>query len=291
MAREKRNRLVAGKGVKKNGIYIHRDHASSFESLPPGPHPLSVARDIHEHIPKLSKKGVIFRASQATIDQRYSELQAMIDALFEDDVPMLIKELRSTRIFTDFFGLWRGDRDLVRKAEKQPATPKRNSITSSMFSAYFSASSPSLSNSGSPKQQGSQAGSPRRRISSTSGTSTEFAPVPRIPVTQRQPLAHSPSRLHSSPAIHSITQSPARFNPHVAEGLVSEKPSLASLPEDCEAPPSSPASLDGLTAQLRPHIAAMANGAHRHATVFRPPIRQAESLYEVSDGKSDPFCE
>ena len=32
MAREKRNHLAAGKGVKKKGVYHHGDHAASFES-------------------------------------------------------------------------------------------------------------------------------------------------------------------------------------------------------------------------------------------------------------------
>ncbi|KAF8552068.1 hypothetical protein OG21DRAFT_1486528 [Imleria badia] len=67
-AREKCNRLAAGKGVKKNGVYIHSDQAASWESLPFGPDPSDIAWDIHEYIPKLTEKGTLFRASQETID-------------------------------------------------------------------------------------------------------------------------------------------------------------------------------------------------------------------------------
>src|ERR1700720_2918574 len=90
LSRLKRKRLAAGKGVKKNGIYIQKDQASSFESLPPGPDPSSVAKSIHDYIPKLTNKGTIFSASQATVNQRHHELQACIKALFQDDTPMLI---------------------------------------------------------------------------------------------------------------------------------------------------------------------------------------------------------
>ena len=147
MSRAKRRRLVAGKGVKKNGVYMHKDHASSFESLPPGPDPNSIAKNIHDYVPKLTKKGTLFRASQATIDQRYRELQACIDGLFKEGVPMLIQELRESRRVTDFFGYWRRDFDLAlkqqkgRNHEKQP----RHSISSSVFSTYFTASTPNLS--------------------------------------------------------------------------------------------------------------------------------------------------
>lgn len=82
MAREKITRLAAGKGVKRDGMYIQSDQAASFDSLPPGPDPQSVARDIHKFIPKLTKKGTLFRASQATVDQRFAEFSAMIHAFF-----------------------------------------------------------------------------------------------------------------------------------------------------------------------------------------------------------------
>ncbi|KIK55155.1 hypothetical protein GYMLUDRAFT_884031 [Collybiopsis luxurians FD-317 M1] len=139
LARMKRQRLLAGKGVKRDGFYL-QDRASSWESLPPGPEANSVARDIHDIVPKMTKKGTLFRASQATIDQRHAELTAFVEALFADDVPTLIAELRADRIVTDFFGYWRRDYDLAMKQERvsggKPAKP-RSSITSSVLSSYF----------------------------------------------------------------------------------------------------------------------------------------------------------
>jgi hypothetical protein len=133
MAKAKRQRLAAGKGVKRNGIYIH-DQASSFESLPPGPDPHSVANNVHDYLPKLTKKGTIFRASQATINQRQKEITALVNALWKDDVPALIKELREDRIITDFFGFWRRDDDLaVKERNRKPPpnlSPRRSSLTS-----------------------------------------------------------------------------------------------------------------------------------------------------------------
>jgi hypothetical protein len=169
MAREKRNRLgalmnshffsadllmgsgdnpVAGKGVKKNGLYIH-DRAASFESLPPGPDPNSVPKDVHYFLPKLTKKSTFFSPSATTISQRIEELHNLISALLSGEMPALIKELRQERKITDFFGYWRRDYELAekermdKKKDKSPAHP-RQSITSSVFSMYFP-SSPSSS--------------------------------------------------------------------------------------------------------------------------------------------------
>lgn len=140
LARMKRQRLLAGKGVKKDGFYL-QDRASSWESLPPGPEPNSVARDIHDIIPKLTKKGTLFRASQATIEQRHSELTAFVEALFAEDVPTLLAELRADRMVTDFFGYWRRDYDLAMKNDQRSGNKQskpRSSITSSVLSSYFS---------------------------------------------------------------------------------------------------------------------------------------------------------
>ena len=148
MARQKRARLAAGKGIKKNGVYVHSDQAASFESLPPGPDASSIAKDIHDVIPRLNKKATLFRASQATIEQRGREFEALILALFQDDVPMLVKELRETRLVRDFFGYWRRDLDHDRKRQSvpggKPSPNARHSVASSAFSMYFSASSISL---------------------------------------------------------------------------------------------------------------------------------------------------
>ncbi|KIM84961.1 hypothetical protein PILCRDRAFT_817790 [Piloderma croceum F 1598] len=145
MSRAKRKRLAAGKGVKKNGVYIQKDQASSFVSLPPGPDPHSVAKNIHDYVPKLTKKGVLFRANQATIDQRYQELTACIEGLFQEGAPMLIQELRESQKVTDFFGYWRRDFDLALKQQKGKGIEKqpRTSISSSVFETYFS-STPNL---------------------------------------------------------------------------------------------------------------------------------------------------
>jgi hypothetical protein len=135
-AREKKRRLVQGKGVKGfNGLY-KKDLASSWESLPSGPDPHSVAQDIHQHLPTLTRKGTIFRASRETIDRRQAELIAFIRALFSDDMPALIKEIRDTSVVSDFFGFWRSDFDFA--AESQTSTKF------SRKSSFFSASHPSL---------------------------------------------------------------------------------------------------------------------------------------------------
>ncbi|EGO24777.1 hypothetical protein SERLADRAFT_468580, partial [Serpula lacrymans var. lacrymans S7.9] len=176
-SREKRTRLAAGKGVKKDGVYIQSDQAASFESLPPGPDPNSIALDIHDCIPKLTKKGTLFRASQATIEQRHRELQAMVNVIFQEDVPMLIKELRTTRTFTDFFGFWRRDHDLAMKRQKGTREKPRNSVSSSVFSSYFAASSPALS---------------------------DVPPVPRIPTS---PLADNRASVNSDSSSSEMSSS------------------------------------------------------------------------------------
>jgi len=130
-ARQKRQRLLQGKGVKRNGFYL-QDQASSWESLPPGPDPKSVAQDIHEYIPKLMKRGTLFRPSMATIEKRHAELQAFVVALLEEGQPALIKEMRSTRLVTDFFGYWHRDAAL---ASKDPNLKARKSCETLTLSA------------------------------------------------------------------------------------------------------------------------------------------------------------
>ncbi|KAG1722572.1 hypothetical protein EDB19DRAFT_1954786 [Suillus lakei] len=194
MAREKRTRLAAGKGVKKDGMYIQSDQAASFDSLPPGPDPHSVARDIHKHIPKLTKKGTLFRASQATIDQRFAEFRAMIDAFFQEDLPMLLKELMATRTFTDFFGYWRRDHDLAIKLQKNQTPPSkpRRSVSSSMLSAYFSASTPAVTDiaPSSTSVNGSHKQFPRRGSGTSDSLSSEIS-LKDQPTTRPRANAHS----------------------------------------------------------------------------------------------------
>jgi len=131
-AREKRRRLEQGKGVKKNGVYLNSKQAASFDSLPPGPDPTSISLDIHDYIPKLSKKATLFRVNQATIDQRQQQFTSLIDVLFSSQVPALVEELRGTHTFRDFFGWWRRDKDFARKQAtdkgKNPEVPTFGTI-------------------------------------------------------------------------------------------------------------------------------------------------------------------
>lgn len=298
MAREKRNRLAAGKGIKKNGVYFHGDQAASFESLPPGPDPHSVAQDIHNHVPKLTKKGTIFRASQATVNQRHSEFQAMINALFDEDVPTLIKELKTTHTFTDFFGFWRRDHDLARKLGKElTPTKSRSTITGSPLSEYFFASSPSLLDIlPSPPRQGLQHQS-TRRLSFVSDSSSSASSV-TTPASRRSPprrtvppggsspskststlggsptssfLPSTPPRQASSAshqptvALHDI---PVRFG-HVPEALISDRPTsmLESLPEDRELP-GAIGKMGGHSSRPRRRAGSIASEVNRGARVY-----------------------
>lgn len=271
MAREKITRLAAGKGVKKDGMYIQSDQAASFESLPPGPDPHSIARDIHRHIPKLTKKGTLFRASQATIDQRQNEFCAMINAFYQEGLPVLVKELMATRTFTDFFGFWRRDHDLFVKAQKTQTSPTkapRRSVSSSMLSGYFSASTPVLSDAmpSSASVIGSFKQPPRRDLSTSDSRSSENSlkdqrtPRPRvdgnpIPLMISSPSRSSKSTISSlSPAsISPSSASPQRssgrkpmvvtheapftfgHNPqYTPDGYASDRSTLGPLPEDEE---------------------------------------------------------
>lgn len=137
-SRSKIHRLQAGKGVKKNGMYIH-DRAASFESLPPGPDPKSVAKDLHQCLPKLTQRGTFFGTSRAIVDQRQKEFNAFIKALFEENVPSLIKELREDRVIRDFFGYWRRDYDFaVKESGSRPKTAPSDSVRNS--SSFLSSS-------------------------------------------------------------------------------------------------------------------------------------------------------
>ncbi|KAI9509812.1 hypothetical protein F5148DRAFT_694282 [Russula earlei] len=176
LSREKRHRLQAGKGVKKNGMYIH-DRASSFESLPPGPDPRSVAKSIHGYLPKLTKRGTFFRASQETVVQRRMELDAFLEAFLRKDVPTLIQELRQDRVILDFFGYWRRDHDLATKmSAQQPAIAPGDSVGTRSLSSFFSGSIVSFP-------------APHTPLSPASSSSMRSASLP-------QPSPHS--RSHSS---------------------------------------------------------------------------------------------
>ncbi|KAL1739783.1 hypothetical protein HDZ31DRAFT_85751 [Schizophyllum fasciatum] len=167
LAREKRRRLTSGKGVKKNGLYVH--DAASFESLPMGPDPTTVAKDVHDLIPRLTKKGTFFRASQETIEQRAAELRRLIEALFRDDVPALLNDLRNDRMVTDFFGYWRRDYDLAKKQGREPEFgSSRGSVGTNTL---FSASQSEASGSTSPRSSGTHNSSSSYDYSSDTATS------------------------------------------------------------------------------------------------------------------------
>jgi hypothetical protein len=208
-ARQKRQRLIQGKGIKKHGFYL-QDKASSFESLPPGPDPGSIKRDIHDYIPKLTKRGTIFRASAATTAQRDTELQAFVEALFKEDQPALIRDMRSTRLVTDFFGIWQRDAELASKKRKASIRQNHASITPSVFSSYFSASSTvslseSLASPPSPKSSLSVKSSLRQRSSSS---------AERPPSTVSSQATVRPSRQRSdSESIMSSQASSVRRRP------------------------------------------------------------------------------
>ncbi|KAF4613544.1 hypothetical protein D9613_007591 [Agrocybe pediades] len=176
-AREKKVRLQQGKGVKTYNGFYKQDMASSWESLPPGPDPNSVAQDIHQHLPKLSKKGTLFRASQSTIENRQKEFQVLIETLFSDAMPALIQEIRASSIITNFFGFWRRDYDVFQASNKG----RRNSLTSSIFSSYFSESNPSISSKSptssvrSSSRSSSNSFKLRNRVSSTSSSGSDVS--------------------------------------------------------------------------------------------------------------------
>ena len=104
----------------KNMLYPSQ-RAASFESLPLGPDPSTIPVDVHAHIPKLSKKTNLFRMNESVIQQRGDEFKAMIEALFDEDAPSTLQELRTVSTVRDFFGYWRRDREAERKMGKTPA--------------------------------------------------------------------------------------------------------------------------------------------------------------------------
>lgn len=222
MARMKRQRLKAGKGVKKNGFY-KQDQASSWDSLPPGPAPDSIGHSIHTYVPKLTKKGTLFRASQATIDQRHKELKAFVMALLGNDVPALVDELRDDRLVTDFFGYWKRDEELDRKLNPRKHVRKdRSLVTQSTLSSYFS---PSIAESDASSVQtsastirgaGSPHPSPRRRKQSSDSTDSSSLPSSR---SSNGSMMSVPSIVEDVPVVFG-------HNP------IADKGGLETLPED-----------------------------------------------------------
>lgn len=239
MARTKRVRLQQGKGVKKDGMYIHSDQAASFDSLPPGPDANTIAKDVHDILPKLTKKGTLFRAGKDTIDQRGKEFKALIEKLWEDDVPTLIQELRETRLVRDFFGYWRRDKDHDKKAAAQAGMDpndkgknriSRASVASSAFSMYFSASNISLQL---PNSYSDYPPSP--------AVSTAFTSPPSTPGSEKPP--NSAARTSTSKkAGPSLPSSPSGSTPRQRVVSVPQSISANSVYSNIPRTPVSPTS-------------------------------------------------
>ncbi|KAG7451333.1 uncharacterized protein BT62DRAFT_961109 [Guyanagaster necrorhizus] len=309
-ARAKRQRLLAGKGVKKDGFY-KQDMASSWESLPPGPDPHSVAQDVHELIPKLTKKGTLFRASQATIDQRFAEIQAFAKALFRDDVPILLLDLRSERIVTDFFGLWRRDYDLAQKIEKQTRSKSRSPKTDSILSNYFSnASLPSVDT---PSRRSMDSVSRKSFTSSSVNASIQNfkygASISRTSVSSLSPpivverrrressvssdssstLTATSSRssggsLHSVPSIAEETSVSFGHNPQISDQA---SPYLEALPEDREI--SSKSNYRGNSTVFSPaHQSALERKSRRSVQVIGVPKDFTQDMEALNLNEEQP---
>lgn len=104
MARVKRTHLESAKGSKKKaGLYKHAEKASSFESLPTGPDPKSIAVDVHKYIPALSKKGAVFKENPRLVQLRQYEIRQFLPALLGSDLPMLLSQIQESQEVVDFF--------------------------------------------------------------------------------------------------------------------------------------------------------------------------------------------
>ena len=316
-AREKRTRLAQGKGVKMhNGMY-KQDMASSWESLPPGPEPNSVARDVHAYLPQLTKKGTFFRAKPALIEKRQQEFRHLIETLMSDEMPALIKEIRANRLITDFFGFWRRDLEQEEKQRKKNRAP-RSSITSSVFSAYFATSEPSLSPS-LPSQRTTTVGanaSPslktnttRSRGSSRHRSSGEAAQSPLTPSTPSfHPRARTDSSgsssseeipsdssytTHSSEPRIAAEERSVKYNYNPARGDLSPEasPLVESTSADSGLYFKAPAVLDGQRAihlRRRTQSNGDARKANRNWSIYGSPVTSRHELEPespITEGK------
>jgi hypothetical protein len=303
-AREKRTRLAQGKGVKMhNGMY-KQDMASSWESLPPGPEPNSVARDVHAYLPTLTKKGTFFRPKPALVEKRQQEFRHLIETLMSEEMPALIKEIRANRLVTDFFGFWRRDVEQEEKQRKKSRAP-RSSITSSVFSAYFATSEPSLSSAQSSTVVGSSSPSiktttTRSRGSSRHRSSVETIPTPPLPSpstfvprartdssgsssSEGLPSDSSYTAHSSDPRIAAEERSSVKFNYNPARGDLSPEPSplTESISEDSGMYFKAPAVLDGQRAihlRRRTQSNGTARKTNRNWSIYGSPVTSRHEL-------------
>ena len=304
-AREKKRRLAQGKGVKGfNGLY-KKDLASSWESLPSGPDPHSVAQDIHEHLPTLTRRGTIFRASQVTIDRRQAELIAFIRALFSDDMPALIKEIRVTSVVSEFFGLWRSDFDFAKEYETLTTVP-RKSLTNSVFSSYFSASQPSLpSSDAAPRNSPPKVYNSLRSHRSTTPrplsltSSSEIFEEPKYPrgSSRRSRSLSRPLSTSSDSSTRSESSSDTSLSsssgPTIADNVpivFGHNPSdqfnsnLEVLPEEQETLPKLPEPYREV--KPRPRASATERKAHRSYSIFGLSLQKSLLPSERLDDRS-----
>ncbi|KAH6909166.1 hypothetical protein BKA70DRAFT_1277680 [Coprinopsis sp. MPI-PUGE-AT-0042] len=318
-AREKRTRLAQGKGVKMhNGMY-KQDMASSWESLPPGPEPNSVARDVHAYLPTLTKKGTFFRPKPALVEKRQQEFRHLIETMMSEEMPALIKEIRANRLITDFFGFWRRDVEQEEKQRKKSRAP-RSSITSSVFSAYFATSEPSLS-SGQSSVGTTTLVSPsikttttRSRGSSRHRSSVETAQSPKTPQTpslpsslfsprartdssgssssEGLPLDSSYTAHSSDPRIAAEEQPSVRYPSNPARGDLSPEvsPLRESISEDSGMYFKAPAVLDGQRAihlRRRTNSNGTARKANRNWSIYGSPVTSRHELEPESPVAQD----
>ncbi|KAJ3569297.1 hypothetical protein NP233_g5139 [Leucocoprinus birnbaumii] len=281
---------------RKTGFYL-QDQAASWESLPPGPDPNSVAQDIHDYIPKLTKRGTIFRTSMATIEQRDAELQAFVEALFKEDQPALIKEMRSTRLVTDFFGYWHRDNELASRKQKARARESRESLTPSLFSSYFSASSTSSLVEG---KDGRSHSSPvkrpflRARASSTSSerphsiASSQFTENSTSTITGPSRPSPPPSVATTRRRALSVTSSSGSSS---SQDDYSDTMSVASIPRSVEEVPI----IFGQNSQLHsnPHSRPTSglDALQEESEDVVAPLAQQETIQRKMNGRRNRSCQ
>ena len=97
-----------------------------------------------------------------------------MEALYQDDLPSLLREIRASHVVTDFFGYWRRDFDLYENSRKRESS----SSTRSVLSSYFTPSNASLSRESSVRSSRDHAStiSPRFRTRTTSDDSSANTP-------------------------------------------------------------------------------------------------------------------
>jgi hypothetical protein len=156
--------------------------------------------DVHVYIPRLSKKGVLFKLTAKMIDQRAAEFNALVAALLDDGLPPHVQELCQEKDIHGFFAYWRRDHDFAQRDEVKKvvsnnlassSTPSStiSKIRSSMSttSPISSASTPSLTSASSGVSEASTPWTPSspQDLSAehaSSSSSSQPSQSPRSPV-------------------------------------------------------------------------------------------------------------